>query len=74
MGRSQFHLPPVGDSTSPSHHLTISTATTTTTTTAMPWGSAAKEKKEEKEPNITEEEVLIYEINETTNDTLESTR
>ena len=40
----------------------------------MPWGSAAKEKKEEKEPNITEEEVLIYEINETTNDTLESTR
>ena len=39
----------------------------------MPWGSA-KEKKEEKEPNVSERDVLVFEINETTNDTLESTR
>ena len=41
----------------------------------MPWGApAAKEKKEEKEPDISEEDVLKFMINETTNDTLESTR
>ena len=39
----------------------------------MPWG-ASKEKKEEKEPEVTEEEVLAFMINESTNDTLESTR
>ena len=39
----------------------------------MPWG-ASKEKKEEKEPDVTEEEVLAFMINESTNDTLESTR
>lgn len=39
----------------------------------MPWGST-KEKKEEKEPNVSERDVLVFEINETTNDTLESTR
>ena len=40
----------------------------------MPWGAPAKEKKEEKEPDISEEDVLRYNINEVTNDTLESTR
>ena len=48
--------------------------TATDTTIIMPWGAPAKEKKEEKEPDISEEDVLRYNINEVTNDTLESTR
>ena len=39
----------------------------------MPWG-AKEEKKEEVEPSTTERDVLVYEINEIQNDTLESTR
>ena len=39
----------------------------------MPWG-AKEEKKEEVEPTTTERDVLVYEINECQNDTLESTR
>lgn len=45
-----------------------------TTDNNMPWGAATKEKKEEKEPDISEEDVLRYNINEVQNDTLESTR
>ena len=48
--------------------------TTSDNTSIMPWGAPAKEKKEEKEPDISEEDVLRYNINEVTNDTLESTR
>ena len=40
----------------------------------MPWGAAAPAKKEEKEPDVSEEEVLKFMINEKHNDTLESTR
>ena len=41
----------------------------------MPWGTTSNApKKEEKEPDVSEEDVLKFMINETTNDTLESTR
>ena len=38
----------------------------------MAWGK--EEKKEEVEPTATERDVLVYEVNEATNETLESTR
>ena len=40
----------------------------------MPWGKKDDKKKDETEPTVTERDVLIYNINEVANDTLESTR
>ncbi len=39
----------------------------------MVWGKEEK-KREEKDPTATERDVLVYNINETANETLESTR
>ena len=40
----------------------------------MVWGKEDKKKVDEKDPTATERDVLVYNINETANETLESTR
>jgi hypothetical protein len=40
----------------------------------MPWGVSTEKKKEMAEPSVSERDVLIFNINEVSNDTLESTR
>ncbi len=42
--------------------------------TRMPWGVSTEKKKEMAEPSVSERDVLIFNINEISNDTLESTR
>jgi hypothetical protein len=40
----------------------------------MPWGVSTEKKKEPVEPTVSERDVLVFNINEVSNDTLESTR